>query len=774
MDREHKDSKEEVRPELAFIKYVKSDKSRFPLAKDSKDPISNEYYKDDDEDFLVGDSGGFLMKMDFTFVDTHLFNEVARGYEQNIKNPTTRAWVESLTIPQTSNRNRYYYCPYLPNTEEFKSFWRRETIRRAVGMTAKCKKLSTGEIVELRITGDHYNYLNYGRIRRTPSDEEKQELYKLGRKKQKKISGFPRFWDGDYWNFKVDEFVTENGFHLCKSKARRKGYSFKRGSQGANTINGNDGVTIILAAYDLKYLTEAGATSDMLKTNLDWYEDNTYWKRFYLSESLSEIELGYKKKSEGNKKYGYRSKALSLSIGKNASAAIGKDAIEIDLEESGKCPNLQDFLNVTLSSTESGADIVGTMRLYGTGGAKGADWEAFANAYYNPIANNMMPFENVWDKDARSQVCGFFHPQVMNMEPFMDVDGNSLYDEAWEYDYKDKIRAKKTKKGVDYAIYIGQRANSPEEAFKNTQENIFASAELDDHVKNVQYNPDYKYYRDGVAIQKADGSVVFKTNDVIDAEGGVSHPYIEDVPFDTNKDLTGCVREFYPPFRINGVIPSNLYYISLDPVAKDKESGLITNKHSLNSLHVMMYPNNISNSTGDLIVASYAGRPEKMETFNRQALLIAKLYNAKILAEVDTGQVVQDFRKWKELNYLYKSPLSIIDEKISDKQSAYGIIIGSTKRAEDGLIYIKDWLYEPIGITDEGEQRLVLHYIRDLPTLKELQKFNLSGNFDRISSLRVAMFQRSAHRIKGNKPRASNRESVFARINLHGNATKTR
>ena len=756
--------------DLPFIKYVKSNKSNYRLARNSRDPVSDRHYIDPDEDFIVGDSGGFLMKIDFEFVDTYIFNKVADAYDRNIKDPRVRAWVESLTLPVTINRNQFYYCPHPHTSKEYRDFWVRETERRAMGMIAKCKKLSTGEVVDIRITGDHYNYLNYGRIQRTPTDEEKKELYATGKRKQKKISGFPRFWDGDYWNFKVDEFVTENGFHLCKSKARRKGYSYKRGSQGANTINGNKGVTIILAAYDLKYLTDPQATSDMLKTNLDWYEDNTFWRRFYLSEDLTKLELGYKKKSEGNKKYGYRSKALSVSIGKNASAAIGKDAIEIDLEESGKCPNLQDFLNVTLSSTESGADVVGTMRLYGTGGAKDADWEAFADAFYNPSGNDMMPFENVWDKDARSQVCGFFHPQVMNMEPFMDVDGNSLYDNAWAYDRKDKIRAKATRKGVDYAVYVGQRANSPEEAFKNTQENIFASAELDDHIKNIQYNPEYKYYRDGMAVQKTNGDIFFKPNVVIEAEGGTSHPYIEDVPFDKNNDLNGCVREFYPPFRVNGEVPSKLYYKSLDPVAKDKESGLNTNKHSLNSLHVIMYPNNISNTSGDLIVAAYAGRPATMETFNRQALLLAKLYNAKILAEVDTGQVVQDFRKWKELGYLYKSPLSIIDEKISDKQSAYGIVIGSTKRAEDGLIYIKDWLYEPVGVTERGEQKLVLHYIRDLPTLKELQKFNLGGNFDRISSLRVAMFQRSAHRIKGNKPKSTNRASIWQRINLHNNA----
>jgi len=761
------DSKENRERKLDFIDYINSDKSLFPRSSKVVNTRTDLFFVDKDDDFLVGDSGGFLMNMNFKFIDTYKFSECALAYERNKKDPNIVSWVEGLDIKSNENRNRHYYCPYLSGSPEFNKFWSRETERRNKGLTLKCKLLDSGKVVNLRITGDHYNYLNYGRIMRTPSKEERRELDKLGKTKVRKVQGFPRFWDGDYWNFKVDEFVTNNDFHLCKAKARRKGYSFKRGSQGANTINSTRDITIILAAYDLSYLIDQGSTADMLKVNLDWYEDNTYWKRFYLSEQLTNIELGYKKKSEQNKKYGFRSKALSVTIARNASAAIGKDAIEIDLEEAGKCLNLQDFLNVTLSSTEAGAGKVGTLRVYGTGGAKEADWEGFSTIYYDPTANDMMPFENVWDKDARGSLCGFFHAQIMNMEPFMDKDGNSLYDKAWDYDYKDKEKKKLSLPAIDYAVYVGQRANRPEEAFKNTNENIFASIELDDHIKNVKYNPQYKYYRDGMFYQKANGTVEFRTNEHLELSGTKTHPYIEDYPFRKGQDIYGCVREFYPPYKEADIIPNNLYYISIDPVAMDKESGLITNKHSLNSFHVMMYPNNISNTLGDIIVASYCGRPEKMEDVNRMLLLACKRYNAKCLAEVDRGQVVHDFRKWKELKWLYKDPIHIIDEKLSDKQSSYGIIIGSKGRANEGLIYLKDWLYTKVGKQEDNKDTLVLHYIRDLPTLIELQKFNLKGNFDRISSLRVAMFQRSAFRIKRLKAKSIVKESIYDRIGLY-------
>jgi hypothetical protein len=231
--------------------------------------------------------------MDFVFVNTHLFTEVAKNFQNSGRSDNDRV-----------------YSFDKPGTISYVAFWRRETQRRRMGMTAPCKlyrkdieaynSCKTNEerlsyLHPLRITGDHYNYLNYGRINRTPTKVEREELNRAGKFKAKFVAGFPRFWDGDYWNFKVDEFIAKNDYHLCKGKARRKGYSHKRGSQGANTINLNASITIVFAAWDIGYLTDPGATTDMLKTCLDWYENKTYWRRGYLSESLGEIELGYKK-----------------------------------------------------------------------------------------------------------------------------------------------------------------------------------------------------------------------------------------------------------------------------------------------------------------------------------------------------------------------------------------------------------------------------------------------------------------------------------------------
>ncbi len=761
---------------LPFIEYINSDKSIYPHSKNIIDKRTGRNWIDKDDDFLIGNSGGFLLNWNFKFIDTHFFSNAARVYNENKNNPDIVNWVNSLTISKSENRDKYYYCPYRNGTEEYNDFWRVETYRRRNGITAKCKLTRTGEIVDLHITGDHYNYLNYSRINRTPTQEEFDILHKKGDYKTKLISGFPRFWDGDYWNFKIDFFIAENGWHLTKGKARGKGYSFKRGSQAANTLNLIPNSTVVLAADLIDYLTDSDATSGMVKTNLDWLENHTHWKRFYLSENLEELELGYKTSTGGNTKYGFRSKLYSVSLHNNESAAIGKRAIEIDFEEAGRCPNLEKALGVTLSSTEVGASNIGTIRVYGTAGTKSANWAPFANVFFNPRKNKMMEFENVWDYNARNKVCGFFHPQVLNMEPYMDKYGNSQLEAAYKYDKEDKKIQEHELSVSEYIIYAGQRANTPEEAFRQGGENIFSSIELSNHAARVLSDESLSYYRDGMLIVDDNSNLVFKTNIELKELNIKTHPYITDVPFNEVDDLYGCIREYFPPFKIDGNIPDNLYYVTYDTVGINKKAKDIISKNSLNSMQVLMYPNNYTNINGNMIVATYAGRPELMEDADKIFLNLCKRYNAKHngIVETDRGETVTNFKKWKETKWLASDPTVILSNKVQESINdiRFGISIGAGDNAIRGLKLLRDWLYTRLGDDENGNPIYIFHYINDIPFLRELLSFTFEGNFDRISSMRVGMFLLNAMKVKlkSDMINASKHHSasIYEQINLYG------
>lgn len=716
-----------------FIDYILEDKESYKPLSSSICRFTGKPWIDRDNDFLIGESGGVLMKIDFVFVGTEIFSRVADFYEKH-----------------------GCYCLEPDDSPNAIKFWQREMDRRVKGVQAYCKLYikdipaylaakSDAErkalLHKVRITGDHYNYLNYGRIERAPNEKERKQLDKEGRFKVNTVEGFPRFWDGDYWNFKIDELIANNSCNLCKAKARRKGFSYKRGSQAANTINANKNVTVTLAADQMDYLTEKGATSYMVKVNLDWYEDKTYWRRGYLSENFDKgIELGYKKSKEGQKAFGFRSKLLSVAIGKNESAAVGKKAIETDFEEAGKCPNLQKALDVMMSNSESGAMRIGTIRVYGTGGTKGANWEAFSNCFYNPGKNDMLPMENIWDANSRHDVCGFFFPQIWDYEPFIE-DGNSLLFASWKDDYDKKRGAEKEKDAGEYNIYVGQRANSPNEAFTNTQENIFHSPELTNHINAIKYDKSNHFYEDGWYILD-DGRVRFVTKQecIERAIFGSDrfHEYITDVPHNSKTDVHGCIREFYSPIPNDG----SLYFISYDPYRVDKNKEEVSTKNSLASFQVWMRTNSKTPYMGKRLVASYCGRLDTMEAVDKLVLYACLRWNCKVLYEAGTGELVTNFKKWGYRDKLLKDPSSYINRSVDGPRiTGYGIVIGDGDIKLEGMRMVRDFLYEIVGKTSDDTPIYRFNQIYDISFLLELDRFIFGRNADRLSSAIVAMFE---------------------------------
>lgn len=1066
------------RGDIPFIDYLCEDKSKYPKASEGISYITNKPLYDPDNDFLIGNSGGILMNIDFIVINIERLSKAADTFDEYGT-----------------------YCDYDPSTLAYESFWQRETSRRKKGVFIKAKLYykdipkffdanTTDEEREsllqpLRITGAHYTYLNYGRIERTPNDKERARLKREGAEHVETVMGFPRYWDGDYWNFKIDEFIANNKFHLTKAKARRKGFSYKRGSQAANTINLFPNVTVTLAADQLAYLTDKGATTFMAKKCLDHFEEHTFWKRGFISESIDDILLGYRVSSKGLKNFGWLSNLYSVAIGKNESAAVGKKAIEIDFEEAGKCvakgtrfimfdgsiknvedivagdvlmgpdskprtvlatthgidnmykvipengiehivnskhpirtiyrkaygnivreelitapnhiktlslhprwrecyalekvngiefehkdvlidpyifglwigdgdkdsarftnpdievidalkefanannlvcniynhstsklakrisftkkdcslnwfrqaldamgvkdnkfipknyictdresrlqflagiidtdgnydarkhnfeiiqklesvtagivyiarslgikttvktkvvngctyyrifllskgwiiptkvkrkqcpeytalqknplecrfdiesigkdeyygfevdgdslclledftifhncPNLQKALDVTLSNTESGAISVGTIRVYGTGGTKGANWAAFSKAFYNPKMNKMLCMENVWDINKRHEVCGFFFPQVWDCEPYVER-GNSIIFTAYAWDKQDKENHFHNNDSETHIIYKAQRANTPAEAFINTTENMFASSELNLHVSDLINDNATRFFQDGWIIVNDLGNSN-KAEFIPKAEcikrdifgKGRFHEFVNQVPHGSRDDTHGCVRMYYRPFLVNGEVPKDLYFVSVDAYKVDKAQKDVTDKHSLYSAQVWMRSNTITPYPNQkLLVCEYIGRLDTMEQNDIVTMGMCLMYNAECCPEAGTGETVSNFIKYKLRRYLMLDPTNANTRKlINPNNNDYGIVIGDGDKKYNGLRMLKEFIYEPLSYTDDGKPIRRLKSISSVRLLLECQRFTAEGNFDHISAAIVAMY----------------------------------
>lgn len=729
------------RGDIPFIDYLCEDKSKYPKASEGISYITNKPLYDPDNDFLIGNSGGILMNIDFIVINIERLSKAADTFDEYGT-----------------------YCNYDPSTPAYESFWQRETSRRKKGVFVKAKLYykdipkffdanTTDEEREsllqpLRITGAHYTYLNYGRIERTPNDKERARLKREGAEHVETVMGFPRYWDGDYWNFKIDEFIANNKFHLTKAKARRKGFSYKRGSQAANTINLFPNVTVTLAADQLAYLTDKGATTFMAKKCLDHFEEHTFWRRGYISEAIDDILLGYRVSTKGLKNFGWMSNLYSVACGKNESAAVGKKAIEIDFEEAGKFPNLQKALDVTLSNTESGAISVGTIRVYGTGGTKGANWAAFSKAFYNPKMNKMLCMENVWDINKRHEVCGFFFPQVWDCEPYVER-GNSIIFTAYAWDKQDKENHFHNNDSETHIIYKAQRANTPAEAFINTTENMFASPELNLHISDLINDNATRFFQDGWIVVNDLGNSN-KAEFIPKAEcikrdifgKGRFHEFVNQVPHGSRDDTHGCVRMYYRPFLVNGEVPKDLYFVSVDAYKVDKAQKDVTDKHSLYSAQVWMRSNTITPYPNQkLLVCEYIGRLDTMEQNDIVTMGMCLMYNAECCPEAGTGETVSNFIKYKLRRYLMLDPTNANTRKLTNpNNNDYGIVIGGGDKKYNGLRMLKEFIYEPLSYTADDKPIRRLKSISSVRLLLECQRFTAEGNFDHISAAIVAMY----------------------------------
>lgn len=708
---------------------------KYPFLEYIEEPDKEKKYKkasdcgwyDPHNNFLIGDSGGFLLNIrPGKFVNTELFNEAARTYQATGK-----------------------YTQFKVDSIPHRQFRRRECDRRRNGFSAPCWQNPDGSIEDVWITGGHYNFLNYTRMERT--DESSVIVTEHGAT-AKKIYSFPSFIDAQFWTWQIIEFCRRNGLHLIIDKTRRGGFSYIMAADSSNEVNLSKHKVVIHVAADNKYLIKQGGLSDFAVNNLKFFEEKTPFKRGIYSPTTDSFKLGYRMKNGVEADDSWSSSLLSVSANNNPDCAIGKDAVTIKVEELSTMQNFDEFMNVTEPTMTVGTRTTGTLMAWGT--ATAANMQIFEQNFYNPRAFGFMAFENVFDNDARNEVCGFFKSYAWGLEGEIDgvkgfdEDGNSNLRIGLKLAARERTEKKKTAKTfAEYLNYLGQRALFPAESFSSASENIFSSEALNKFEDKLRVDNSYKFYTDGELFEDGTKKIYFKSNARIRIENPdmKTYDYIQGVPRRGNEDPHGCIRVWFAPEYeetyigdrlIRSILPGT-YVAVYDPVGIDKDKKEITDRHSHNSIFVIEMPRE-RNGFKPKLCAAYYGRTERLEEADEKFYRLCKWYNCigTGLVEINRGETVSNFRKWKATKYLGYEPLYVWDSAIKEKVStSYGYNIGSGPKKLDGLRLLKEFLYEVIGKNEFGEDIYVFERFLDYQTILELKKFNAEGNFDRISSL---------------------------------------
>ena len=559
------------------------------------------------------------------------------------------------------------------------------------------------------------------------------------------------------------EFVKNNGFHLIIDKTRRGGFSYIMASDSANTVNCNSRKVVIHVAADSKYLTDRGGLTDFAISDIRFYEEKSPFVRGILSTTKEDFRLGYKLRNGVEADNSWKSALLSVSAHNNPDCAIGKDAVVVKVEELSTMENFDDFMNVTEPAMRTGSFVTGTLMAWGT--ATSGNMQVFEQNFYNPLAFHFMPFENVWDRDARSEVCGFFKPYCWGLEglyqgvPGMDKDGNSNLSVGLQIAKQERLDKKASSKSyADYINYLGQYALMPSESFSSASENIFSSEELTAWEDRLRIDSDLRFFTDGM-FDESKGKLEFVSNARLAAEGKTVYDWIQGVPRRGNEDPHGCVRIWFFPEYIERItpsgkvkeIPEGLYSITYDPVGVDKEKNEITNKHSHNSISVWMNPHAI-NGFKSKKVAAYYGRPDRLEEADMICYQLARFYNCKgtTNVEINRGETVSNFKKWGATQYLAFEPVFVWDASIQEAYSkTYGYSIGDNAKKLNAIRLLKEYLYEEIGKDEEGNPVRNFHLIYDYQAILELKKWNSKGNFDRVSEMLLRGIEWKAAELKG-------------------------
>lgn len=632
-------------------------------------------------------------------------------YKDNPVRHTEQNYLKFINTEVFSETSKYFlrhgvYTHAPMGTSEYIEFWDREEERCKNGYT----------VGGVRITGEHYAYLNFGRILATVDDG----------KRQRKVDTFPKFLDMDYYWYHELEQAEQNGQGMIVVKARRKGFSYKNAFGMAWKYNWFPYSISILAAFEKTFWAN---TMEMTKNMVNFLNENTDWAKGFLHDRQDAFKSGYveKDKISGiNIEKGYKSEVLALSFKDSPQKSVGRTAERMLFEEAGDWPGLLQAYQRSYPLFKDGNIMIGIPIIYGTGGNNKNGTNAdFEEMFYNPSAYGLRSYENIYDENAVGEA-GWFVDDAWYREPFIDKQGNALREKAVE-DIDLEREEKKKADPKAYNMMVTQHPHNPKEAFLRNEGSIFPTVELYNVLAKLKSDDRYKKLGNAGELYEEEGEVRFKPD-----LGKKLFPIIKH-PHSVKDPQEGCVVIYqHPPEDI----PFGLYKIGLDPVAFDKSGS-----KSLNACYV--YKSYQKFDYGyDEIVAEYVGRPDNIEIYNRNLELLSEYYGgAQIMFENDRGEVLSYFKRRGKLGLLADQPDNVISKVI--QKSTVSRIKGchmNDKMKDAGEKFILRWLWTERGQREDGSKIYNMDLIPSAGLLEELIQYHRLGNFDRVMAFMQLMF----------------------------------
>ena len=602
---------------------------------------------------------------------------------------------------------------------EYSSFWEAED-----------KKITDG----VTINGFYFSpfiywHLNYWSIY-VDTVVNKRAIRKLDR---------PQLWDT---YLAVDETIQKAENHVEGKKgvvmvgSRRISKSVLTSSyitHKAVTQKGSDNLISALNGPDLKIITEY---VDLGLRNLPEYfkfpriEDD--WKR--------QVTLGYKDKQNARHEWS-KFHVRNFDEGNNTEAAAGLTLSSFLLEEGGK-GKILNCLAATTPCFDSPYGWRCSPFVIGTSGdmTKAGDLEELFN---NPEAYNFLAVET----NDSGKSYGLFIPGTRSLKVPKQPTPLGLHLEKAEESELDNITIwlsdeekgkelilksrEQIKKSSGLEAYLKEIMYYPlthEECFLELSQNIFPVDLLQEQLQKItalDAHPDYV-------------ELFYKSDNT------VGHKFTEKKPVQTfpakpTENLEGVIQIWEYPIAN---APYGLYTAGTDPY-KQSQAKYST---SLGSTYIYKRVHDIAGEGwSNIVVATYTGRPKKIEQWYETTKLLLKYFNAKSLCEnMDMGFIQHCIEKNEGAFFLERTPSFLNDiHPSSSVNREYGIhMTADIKDYLNSLII--EYITEVIDVEVDAEgvvvkERLGVTRILDPLLLRELLKFTPKLNVDRVISFGLTL-----------------------------------
>ena len=503
---------------------------------------------------------------------------------------------------------------------------------------------------------------------------------------------------------------------------------------GATFDENSQNIIAGLNAPDIKLIT------DKIDKGLNFIPEYWRWQRIE-DNWKNQVTLGIKTKS--GERIPYSSILIrNLDEGNNEEAIAGTKPRKLIIDEIGKGSFLRGLQ----------AAIPGFTTPYGWGCSPiltgtGGDMKKFMDAkslMFDVDNFNFLTYNN--EKDT-NRIHGLFISHKYRMEAKNESTLGEYLNQPKDSDLhniamlvSDEEKAtqitntnlERLKKAGDRIAYLKEKMYYPQEVddiFLNEDTNIF-------DIESA------KRQKTRLLNQERTGTPVILFND----DGNIKHEFTDKQPITNfplkNSDLKDAPVVIYE-FPVDAP-PYGLYVAGVDPYRQGKSAY----SSSLGSVYIYKRMHSLTGEKyQDMFVASYCARPDKKETWEEQARLLIKYYNARTLCENDDISFIEYMKAKGDAHYLEKQPqwlLEVVPNTTVKRE--YGVHRSSQKIIDYLHNCLKKYMEEVVYVEKDEDGNIIREQLGvskmfDPVLLEEIIQYNDQGNFDRIVAAELAIAQ---------------------------------